>query len=166
MREQAALSATEITADAVNDFVADLNDETDYNQIFPDSPTNRKKSIWEKILAINEESSSNRKHDLLHIQNTVSIPKINGKHKKNVDKRSIKINGNTMIRGDGFAEFLLAKVPMYKEVVPGLESWKESKITSWHNVEGHAIQWFCIVCIDRKGIVLIVRLRIIRYMKA
>ncbi|KAG1371275.1 putative GTP diphosphokinase RSH1, chloroplastic [Cocos nucifera] len=153
LREQASLSASEITADTVNNFVADLEDESDYEQTFSSSPTKERKSKWEKILMNVEESSSTKRklEDLLHVQNIVGISKINGKHHKSIQEMNLMINGSSVVRGDGFAEFVHANVHACKEVLPGLESWKASTIASWHNVEGHVIQWFCVVCLDRKG---------------
>ncbi|CAD5190587.1 unnamed protein product [Musa acuminata subsp. malaccensis] len=152
LREQAALAATEITADTVNDFVADLKDGGEYEQTFSRSPSNERKSIWEKMLAIAKESTSTeRKHDLLPVRNTSDLPKINGKYNKIVQKMCMKINGNPMTRDDAFSEFIYGKIPTYKEVLPGLESWKAGKIALWHHVEGNSIMWFCVVCIDRKG---------------
>lgn len=152
MREQAALAATEITADTVNDFVADLKDGGEYEQTFSRSSPNKRKSIWEKMLAIATESTSTeRKHDLLPVRNTSDLPKINGKYNKIVQKMCMKINGNPMTRDDAFTEFIYGKIPTYKEVLPGLESWKAGKIALWHHVEGNSIMWFCVVCIDRKG---------------
>lgn len=152
MREQAALAATEITADTVNDFVADLKDGGEYEQMFSRSSPNKRKSIWEKMLAIATESTSTeRKHDLLPVRNTSDLPKINGKYNKIVQKMCMKINGNPMTRDDAFTEFIFGKIPTYKEVLPGLESWKAGKIALWHHVEGNSIMWFCVVCIDRKG---------------
>jgi len=118
------------------------------------SPSSKeRKSIWDKILtSIDELSLTKRKHnDLIHVQNALGTPKVNGKHNKNVEKMSLKINGHSTTRNDGIAEFIHANIPMYKEVLPGLESWKASKIASWHSLEGHSIQWFCVVCIDRRG---------------
>lgn len=153
LREQAALCASELTAETVNNFVADLEDESDYEQTFSSSPTKERDSKWEKIrMNIEESSSTKQKQDLLHVQDIVGISKINGKHNKSMQKMNLKVNGNSVIQGHGFAEFLHANMPTYKEVLPSLESWKDGKIASWHNVEGHAIQWFCVVCIDRKGI--------------
>ncbi|ONK63347.1 uncharacterized protein A4U43_C07F14110 [Asparagus officinalis] len=152
LREQAALSASEITADTVNNFVADLEDENNYElQISPSR--NGRKPIWDKILrSVDELSTTNWSHDsLIHVQNTTGMPKVNGKHNKNVQKMSHKVNGHSNIRSDGIAEIIHANIPMYKEVLPGLESWKAGKIASWHSVEGHSIQWFCVICIDRRG---------------
>ncbi|KAJ6794306.1 putative GTP diphosphokinase RSH1, chloroplastic [Iris pallida] len=153
LREQAVLSATEITADTVNNFVADLKDANKYERTHSSSSKERK-SIWNKILTSFEQlSSSSRSHeDLMHVQNTVGIPKINGKHKKIVQKMNLKINGNSTIRGDNLAQFLHTNIPMYEEVSPGLESWQAGKVSSWHSLEGHPVQWFCVVCIDRRGI--------------
>ncbi|GJN31425.1 hypothetical protein PR202_gb19822 [Eleusine coracana subsp. coracana] len=84
LKEQAALSAAEITAEAVNSFVADLEDESD-------------------------------------------------------------------IRGDSFSEFMEPRDSIFMEAFPGLDRWKSGKISAWHNVEGNSIQWLCIACVDRKG---------------
>lgn len=152
LREQAALAADEITADAVNDFVADLKDGTEYEETFSKPLPNERKSIWEKIIAIAEESTSGKQKDgLLPVKSGVGLPKINGKHSKSAQKMSIKINGNPMTRDDALNEFIYGNIPMYKEVLPGLESWKAGKIALWHSVEGHSVKWFCVVCIDRKG---------------
>ena len=86
-----------------------------------------------------------RKHnDLIHVQNAVGTPNVSGKHNKNAQKMSLKINVHSTIRNDGIAEAIHADI--YKEVLPGLESWKASKIASWHSLEGDSIQWFCVVC--------------------
>ncbi|WOL04032.1 hypothetical protein Cni_G12753 [Canna indica] len=152
LREQAALAATEITADTVNDFVADLKDGSEDEQTSSTALSSQRKSIWEKILAIAEESTASKgKHDLLPVRNSSRMPKINGKHNKNVQKMSMKVNGNPMTRDEALTEFIYGKIPTYKEVLPGLESWKAGKIALWQSVEGHSIKWFCVVCIDRKG---------------
>ncbi|XP_074587583.1 putative GTP diphosphokinase RSH1, chloroplastic [Curcuma longa] len=152
LREQAALAAIEITADAVDDFVADLKEENEYEQTFPRSLPGERKSIWEKLLAIVEESTSAKtKHDLVPVQNNVGLLKINGKPNKSAQTMSMKINGNPMIGDDALTKFIYGKIPTYKEVLPGLESWKAGKITLWHNVEGQSVQWFYFACIDRKG---------------
>ncbi|KAJ0978453.1 hypothetical protein J5N97_013927 [Dioscorea zingiberensis] len=151
LREQAVLSASEITADTVNNFVADLGDDSDYEQISA-SPPQKSKSLWERILMNIEELSSAKKgqEDLVPVQNSVGIPKVNGKHNKNIQKISLKVNGNPVV-SDGIVEFIHANVPLYKEVVPSLESWIAGKVATWHNLEGRSVQWLCVVCIDRKG---------------
>ncbi|XP_020695560.1 putative GTP diphosphokinase RSH1, chloroplastic [Dendrobium catenatum] len=153
LREQAALSAAEITADTVNDFVADLEKENDYDPKFSILQNDRK-SIWEKILASIDELPSIKKHreNLVHVKNTLGIPKINGKHNKAFQKGSVKVNGSSVISSDGFTELMHSTISMYnKEVLPGLEGWKASKIALWHSIEEHSVQWFCVICIDRRG---------------
>ncbi|KAH7666699.1 Guanosine-3'5'-bis(diphosphate) 3'-diphosphatase protein [Dioscorea alata] len=151
LREQAALSASEITADTVNNFVADLEDDGDYEQIST-SPPQKSKSLWERILMNIEELSSAKKgqEDLVPVQNSIATPKVNGKHNKNIQNISLKVNGNPVV-SDGIVEFIHANAPLYKEVVPSFESWKAGKVAMWHNVEGCSVQWLCILCIDRKG---------------
>ncbi|OVA02612.1 HD/PDEase domain [Macleaya cordata] len=153
LREQAAMSATEITADAVKSFVADVEEESVSQKEYLD-PTKERKSMWKKILANVTEMSTLQinNQDALHVQNgAVGLPKVNGKHNKHAQNLSLKGKGELLSQGNGIAKLIHANIPMYKEVMPGLESWQASKVTSWHNLEGHSVQWFCVVCIDRRG---------------
>ncbi|KAF8369343.1 hypothetical protein HHK36_032627 [Tetracentron sinense] len=152
LREQAVLSATEITADTVKNFVADSEDENELEE-FPDYPQ-ESKPMWKEILMnVAELSTSKRSNeDVLHFQNSrVGIPKVNGKHSRHVQHMSLKAKGEFLSQGNGIAKMVHANIPMYKEVLPSLESWQAGKVASWHNLEGHSIQWFCVVCIDRRG---------------
>lgn len=151
LREQAALCAAEITADSVNDFIADSEEEIELEEVSDFSRDS--KPTWEKILMnVNDMSPSMRNYiDVGHIQNgSVPVPKVNGKHNKHVKHVSLAAEGE-VAQGIGFAKIVHSNIPMYKEVLPGLDSWQTSKISSWHNLEGHSIQWFSVVCIDRKG---------------
>lgn len=150
MREQAALSAAEITADAVNNFVADLEDESDYEQSIPSSENKDYTFNWQKILNSDKLSFGNKKSDCFLPVKNVSVPKVNGKHNKTVKELGIKINGSTF-RGDSFTDFIHPGVSSSKEVLPSVDNWKAGKICAWHNTEGSSIQWLCIVCVDRKG---------------
>nr|GEX44704.1 putative GTP diphosphokinase RSH1, chloroplastic [Tanacetum cinerariifolium] len=119
LREQAALSASEITADSVNEFLADAEEDTVVEEVVDE--------------------------DLFRFKNgSVKVPKVNGKHNKHMQHVSL----NTGIE---FGKIMLANIPMYKEVLPSLESWLAGKVASWSNLEGNSVQWLCIVCIDRKG---------------
>lgn len=78
------------------------------------------------------------------------MPKVNGKHNKHV---SLKGDGELLLQGNLVTQMVqVNNIPRYKDVLPGLESWQAQKIAAWHNIEGHSIQWFCVVCIDRRGI--------------
>ncbi|TVU47113.1 hypothetical protein EJB05_06696 [Eragrostis curvula] len=150
LREQAALSAAEITADAVNNFVADLEDESDSELSLPSTKNEDFNFNWEKILSSNKLSfASNSSNGFLPVNNV--YPKVNGKQNKTVKELGIKINGHSTIRGDSFSEFMQPDNSTCKEIFPGLDHWKSGKISAWHNVEGNSIQWLCIACVDRKG---------------
>lgn len=82
---------------------------------------------------------------------SVWVPKVNGKHSKHVQNVSLKVEGELLPQGISVARTMQANIPMYKEVLPGLESWQAGKIASWHNIEGHSILWLCVVSIDRRG---------------
>ncbi|KAG5231721.1 rela-spot family protein [Salix suchowensis] len=147
LREQAALSAAEITADSVNDFIADSEEDSEVEDVSDNNK--RSRPLWEKILMNVVEKSSQGKHsnDFLPVNcETVWTPKVNGKHNKHVQTK-----GDLLSQGNGVAKMIQASIPRYKEVLPGLESWQASKVASWHSHEGHSIQWFCVVCIDRRG---------------
>lgn len=147
LREQAALSAAEITADTITDFIADSEEESESEESPVVSP--KKKPLWEKILDMVDISSTrkNMKDNFQPKNNKVSVPKVNGKHNHYVNVK-LKAEGDILSMGNGVARIMQ---PLYKEVLPGLDSWQISKVTSWHSLEGHSIQWLCVVCIDRRG---------------
>ncbi|KAJ4910239.1 hypothetical protein Rs2_04860 [Raphanus sativus] len=152
LREQAAQCAAEITQDRVNDFVADS--ESDVEDLTEDS----RKSLqwWEKILVnVKQFQSQDKSRNVTPVsQNggSVWVPKVNGKHNKAIKDSSLE-NPEFFLPGDGIAKIFPANIPPYKEVLPGLESWRASKIDSWHHLEGHSIDWLCVVSMDRKGII-------------
>ncbi|ONL97905.1 Putative GTP diphosphokinase RSH1 chloroplastic [Zea mays] len=150
LREQAALSAAEITADAVNSFVADLEDESDSELSLPSTKKEDSKFNWEKILSSDKLFFVNKSSDGFLPVNNV-YPKVNGKQNKTVKDLGIKINGHSTIRGDSFSELMHPSNSTCKEVFPGLDDWKSGKISGWHNTEGNSVQWLCIACVDRKG---------------
>ncbi|KAK2649542.1 hypothetical protein Ddye_017031 [Dipteronia dyeriana] len=150
LREQAALSSAEITADKVTDFIADSEEESEVEELSNNSK--RSKPLWEKILMNVVERSSPVKKDIFPVNNgSIWIPKVNGKHNKHVQHVNSNAKGGLASQENGFAKLMPTNIPLYKEVLPGLESWQASKIDAWHNLEEHSIQWFSVVCIDRKG---------------
>ncbi|XP_021279958.1 putative GTP diphosphokinase RSH1, chloroplastic [Herrania umbratica] len=153
LREQAALSAAEITTDRVNDFIADSEEESELEE--PSHISRCSKPLWQKILrnVVDFSSPGRSCEDALMAKNgSIWAPKVNGKHNKHMQQVSLKANGDLLSLGNGAANMIPANIPPHKEVLPGLECWQASKIASWHNLEGHSIQWFSVVCIDRRGI--------------
>uniref|UniRef100_A0A1J3K3T0 Putative GTP diphosphokinase RSH1, chloroplastic n=1 Tax=Noccaea caerulescens TaxID=107243 RepID=A0A1J3K3T0_NOCCA len=151
LREQAAQCAAEITQDRVNDFVADS--DSDVEDLTEDS--RKILQWWEKILVnVKQFQSQDKSRNATPAsQNgSVWVPKVNGKHNKAIKNSSLK-NPEFFLPGDGIAKILPANIPAYKEVLPGLDSWRASKIDSWHHLEGHSIDWLCVVSMDRKGII-------------
>ncbi|MBA0563075.1 hypothetical protein Golob_008079 [Gossypium lobatum] len=129
LRQQAALSAVEITTDRVNSFIADSEEESETEEFSRIS--RQSKPLWEK-------------------NGNIWTPKVNGKVNKHVQHVSLNANGNMSLRGNGAAKIIPANIPP-PEVLPGLENWQASKIALWHNLEGHSILWFSVVCIDLRG---------------
>ncbi|KAK2965205.1 hypothetical protein RJ640_019960 [Escallonia rubra] len=152
LKEQAALSASEITDDSVKEFAADSEEDSELEDVSDYSKGSN--HTWEKILMNVVETSSSKiiGDDILQFQNgRIKVPKVNGKHNKYMQHVSLRAKGEMLSQGNGVAKMILANIPMYKEVLPGLESWQAGKVASWNNLEGHSIQWFCVVCIDRRG---------------
>ncbi|KAG5567776.1 hypothetical protein RHGRI_003080 [Rhododendron griersonianum] len=146
LMEQAALSATEITEDRVNEFVTDPKEDSKVEGL---SDYSKGSSYnWEKIVRNVVETSK----DTFPLQRgSIQDPKVNGKHNKHMQHVSLKATGEVLFQGNGVGEMILANIPMYKEVLPSLNRWQADKVASWHNLEGHSIHWFCVVCIDRTG---------------
>ncbi|KAI4326437.1 hypothetical protein MLD38_031752 [Melastoma candidum] len=152
LKEQAALSAVEMTADSVNDFTADSEDDTETAPVPKSSEGVR--PAWGTVLMNFLKIPPTTKSPADAFSASCGIngaPKVNGKHHKHVQHVSLRGKGESLSQGNGIAEMIQANIPLYKEVLPGLESWQASKIASWHNHEGHSIQWFCVVCVDRRG---------------
>nr|GEX59128.1 putative GTP diphosphokinase RSH1, chloroplastic isoform X1 [Tanacetum cinerariifolium] len=100
LKEQAAQSATQLTVDSVNEFLADSGEGSEAEEVTDYSKGTH--HTWEKILMNVMEMSSMKMigEDLFQFKNgSVKVP----------------------------------------------------KVASWSDFEGHSIQWMCIVCIDRKG---------------
>ncbi|CAI9785598.1 unnamed protein product [Fraxinus pennsylvanica] len=152
LKEQAALSATEITADTVKAFTAESEEDSEVEEIVDYSKG--AKHTWENILkdVVQMSSSKTSVEDIFQFNKSgIQIAKVNGTHNKHMQHVSLKANEEVLSQGNGVAKMILANIPMYREVLPGLESWRASKVASWYNLQGHSVQWFCIVCIDRRG---------------
>ncbi|GAA0172191.1 kinase [Lithospermum erythrorhizon] len=152
LREQATLSATEITADSVKEFAAKSEEDDESEEVSDYSKGN--KHTWEKIIknVVNLTSSKILGEDIFPLnKGGFQVKKVNGKHNKHTQSMSLKGEGETLSQGNGVAKMIYANIPIYREVLPGLESWQASKVASWHNLEGQPIQWLCVVCIDRRG---------------
>ncbi|KAL4558884.1 hypothetical protein LXL04_037088 [Taraxacum kok-saghyz] len=147
MKEQASQSATQLTVDSVNEFLADSGEDSEVEEVvtrdYSKGSNHNHNHTWEKILMNVMEMSSMKmmSADLFQLNDgtgsgSIKVPKVNGNHNKHV---GLNLN---------------LKVPMYKEVlfpIPGLERWRDEKVSSWSDSEGHSIQWMCVVCIDRRG---------------
>ncbi|KAJ0453627.1 putative GTP diphosphokinase [Helianthus annuus] len=153
LKEQAAQSAAELTAESVNEFLADSGDDSETEEVTDYSKGTQ--HTWEKILMNVMEMSSMKiiGQDIFQFKNGsgIKVPKVNGKHNKNMKNTSLTKSEDPLSQGNGVAKMIFADVPMYKEVLPGLESWRDGKVSSWSDFEGHSIQWMCVVCIDRRG---------------
>ncbi|CAL5423447.1 unnamed protein product [Camellia sinensis] len=112
------------------------------------------KYTWENILKNVMEMSSSKINgkDIFQLQHgSIQVPKVNGKHNKNMQDMDLKAKGEMLSQGNGVAKMILANIPTFKEVLPGLQSWHAGKVASWHNFEGHSIQWFCVLYSSRDG---------------
>lgn len=150
LREQAAKSAAEMTADSVKEFVAKSEEGSEVDVLNITEGT--KNICGTELQNVPEVSSGKINHSTFQFHpGNLRPAMVNGKHNKHIHPISLKTEGEMLSQGIGVARVILANIPVYREVLPGLESWKSSKVTSWHELEGHSIQWFCVVCLDQKG---------------
>lgn len=150
--EQEALWATEITEGRVNEFVTDSKEDSKVEELSDYSKVSSYNC--EKIVRNVVETPPSKiiSKDTFQLQcGSIQDPKVNGKHNKHMQHVSLKATGEVLFQGNGVGEMILANIPTYKEVLPSLNRWQADKVASWHNLEGHSIQWFCVVCIDRTG---------------
>ncbi|KAH8974451.1 hypothetical protein BDL97_01G103500 [Sphagnum fallax] len=144
LKEQAAISAAEITAETVKDFVADVNNEdgevmrsssgllassTDSNG----KPKNRTinepfahNSYLSKVLSFEPKDSGNGA--------------LNGKHSK--------VEGNGSARGGATSRFQFIQY----EAKATIEAWQTERILLWHSAQGGSVQWFSVCCHNRTSI--------------
>ncbi|XP_019440743.1 PREDICTED: putative GTP diphosphokinase RSH1, chloroplastic isoform X2 [Lupinus angustifolius] len=151
LREQAGRSAADITTEAVNEFVTDSEGDSESEELSGGS--NGFKPMRGKMFVNGVEISNPDKGEVILGSKNGSVwtPKINGKHNKHVRHESLKGEGDILLQRNHVAKMIQVNTPRYKEVLPGLESWQTHKIASWQHIEGHSIQWLCVVCIDRRG---------------
>lgn len=141
----------------MKEFVAESEDESKAETVANYSEGVKVKHTWEKFLrnVMQMASAKTDGEDTFQLdRGNIQIPMVNGKHNKSMQQLSLKANGEVLSQGNGVAKMIHANIPVYREVLPGLEGWQSCKIMSWHNLEGNSIQWLSIVCIDRKGKIL------------
>ncbi|MCI34326.1 hypothetical protein A2U01_0055545, partial [Trifolium medium] len=97
LKEQAALSAADITTEAVNDFVSDSDGDSDSEKL-----SNGSKHKMGRILLNGVEiSTSERSETVLQSKNgSAWTPKVNGKHNKHVHHVNLKGKGDMMLQGN------------------------------------------------------------------
>ncbi|CAO2824366.1 unnamed protein product [Amaranthus hypochondriacus] len=148
LREQAALSAEEITTNSIYDFIADSEKEDVQEKPLDFSTVSRPMSdiIFETL------SPPKTPEELKLPTGARAAPKVNGKHNKNVQHSNSTNKWKISSRDNDITKLIIANTARPRDVLPGLESWQTSKIAAWHSIEGSSIQWLCVVCIDRRGI--------------
>ncbi|KMT06008.1 hypothetical protein BVRB_7g163390 [Beta vulgaris subsp. vulgaris] len=148
LREQAALSAEEITTNSIYDFISDSEKEE-----VEEEPSNFSRVIRPISDMIIETLLPPKNPENIQLPNGAPCaPKVNGKHNKRVEHSNLWEKGQILSCDNNIAKLIFANTARPREVLPGLESWQTSKIATWHSIEGNSIQWLCVVCIDRQGI--------------
>ncbi|KAK7269662.1 hypothetical protein RIF29_22396 [Crotalaria pallida] len=151
LREEAALFARDFPAETAGNFVTDS--EGNNESKLPLDGSSSLKHLWSKMIVNETEMSSPGRGEIVLQSENGSIwtPKVNGKHIKHVQHVSFQGKGELLRERNHVAKIIQLSIPKYKEVLPNLESWLAQKISFWHKIEGHSIQWLCVVCIDRRG---------------
>lgn len=167
LKDQAALAADEITADTVKSFIFDL-DEMD----------KKLQSDWATGLLLEEgsdwefsDSSIDRANYLssplsiplrdlsmrLPEGNRSFVPRVNGKTNKKVEEIAVSFTGSSNLVSNSVSGSLAKPaarnlLSMNREVLASLETWQAGRVASWHGSENQSIQWFSVLCFDRKSI--------------
>ncbi|KAH9575155.1 hypothetical protein CY35_01G097300 [Sphagnum magellanicum] len=146
LKEQAAISAAEITAETVKDFVADVNNE--------DGEVTRSSS-GPGLLASSTDSNGKPKNRTInepfahnsYLSKVLSFePRdsgngaLNGKHSK--------VEGNGSARGGATSRFQFIQY----DAKATIEAWQTERILLWHSAQGGSVQWFSVCCHDRTSI--------------
>lgn len=164
LRDQAALSVDEITADAVDNFIYELEEmdkklEDDWTSIIlPESGFTTgfasnlggKKRLMQPVLIASPKLSTGR----LEIKTNI-VPQVNGKHNKKAEEMAVKLTGSSLVSnvvcGSLAKSATLNLLSMHGEVLTSLEKWQAGKVASWHESKNGSIQWFSVLCLDRKS---------------
>ncbi|XP_021763215.1 putative GTP diphosphokinase RSH1, chloroplastic [Chenopodium quinoa] len=145
LREQAALSAEEITTNSINDFIADYEKDVQEETLdFSRASRPISNTMFETLLL------PENPEDLQLSNGALCIPKVNGKHNKLIEHSSLD-KGQLLSQDNDIAKLIIANTTRPRVVLPELESWQTSKIVAWHSIEGRSIQWLSVVCANHRG---------------
>lgn len=152
LKEQAALSAAEITADTVNDFIADMGDEG-----AEDALSQSLSGAFASSLEVNGKSTGSFSGDpflrisyqpeALNLQPKPTVNgKVNGKHSMVVNE--LVLNSERK----GLRKLKIRYIQ--DEARAGIEAWQTERISLWHSSGGSSVQWFGVCCHDRNSNIL------------
>lgn len=146
MKEQAALSAEEITIDTINEFIGDVNgDECDDD---PFSSLDSCATIYSTDSTI--LSSSNG----FHKESPSSKRKTNGAVNGAVNGATNgtvyrAVNGAGNGAGNGSSKSEVRSIQ--DEARASFDAWRADRIAVWHTSGGGSVQWFSVCCHDRNS---------------
>ncbi|GAB2234457.1 hypothetical protein Drorol1_Dr00003711 [Drosera rotundifolia] len=141
LREQAALSAEEITWDSVKEFAADCEKNGKVE-------IQRKLSLKPDLDKLRLPLTPSKITEDVQLQNgSAWVPKANGTCTKHLELVSLNGSAELSTHVNGMAKY----DTRLKELVPGFENWRSSKIAAWHSLEGHSVLWLSVVCLDQRG---------------
>uniref|UniRef100_A0A7I4B6T2 Putative GTP diphosphokinase RSH1, chloroplastic n=1 Tax=Physcomitrium patens TaxID=3218 RepID=A0A7I4B6T2_PHYPA len=146
LKEQAALSAAEITADSVKEFISDL-DEDESEEESSSSDT------CATISNGNGRSSSTNNGDPF-LQNSYQYDSLSWKPKSHgtMNGAAFKLAGDLVAKvagGNGFAKYKIRYIQ--DEARASIQAWQTDRIASWQNSGGGPVQWFSVCCHDRNS---------------
>lgn len=176
LKEQAALSAEEITADTINDFIGDLNeeecDDDPYSSL--DTCDTAYKNNGNPLSTSNGypfDASQSESPSLKLKTNGAANGAVNGSVNWTMNgavngavkgagngavngtvKGAVNGAGNGAVNGaakNGFAKSLVRYIE--DEARAGIEAWQADTIASWHTTGGGSVQWFSVCCRDRNS---------------
>jgi len=155
LKEQATLSAEEITADTVNDFISDLEEEESDDDSYSsdESPSPIVKTNGKPLGTSNGDSFL---RNAFQFELPRFIPKTNGAPTNGAALKLAEDLVSKIARGNGFAKFKVRYIQ--DEARAGIEAWQTDRIALWHSSGRGSVQWFCVCCYDRNSNLLHLRL--------
>ncbi|KAL2621760.1 hypothetical protein R1flu_001965 [Riccia fluitans] len=169
LKEQAALSAAEITAESVNEFLSEF--EESYFDIIDDDAGESRLDSGSLASSSNRSRYSSLRTDVVNGKNVIAYwskgaghrepgepfselkTSVNGKHNKLVDEMFGKA-GRGSSNGAALAS-LKPERPTFSLIEDDsrfvFEAWQAGRVAMWNGSGGRSLLWISIICMDRKS---------------
>lgn len=148
LKEQATLSAEEITADTVNDFISDLDEDESEDDSYSSADESSSTVAKTNGKPLGTSNGDPFLRNAFQFELPSFMPKTNGA----TNGAALKLAEDLVSKiagGNGFAKFKVRYIQ--DEARAGIEAWQTDRIALWHSSGCGSVQWFCVCCYDRNS---------------